>query len=100
MEAIEDLAKRGNVTAEQFAHGVLVHLPTTMGLMQDENKLQVQMMAITWAVLEGVKQHAPGPILDVVAQQDITATLFVREEEYTVRIEGRPGQDAEMVAVH
>ncbi len=96
MDHINETAERVGFTAQQLAKSTLIHLPKT-GIMQEESAQQMQMMAIVYAVLDfAAKQNAaPGPILDVVADQDITATIRVRDNTAEIEIEGRPGPHTE-----
>lgn len=102
MQLVRETAEQGGVTPHQFAQSTLVHLPKT-GLMQDEGTQQMQMMAIVFAILDEAEKRSeeiPGPILDVVADQDITATVQIRDNAITFSISGKPGKDSAYVAVH
>ena len=79
------------VTAQEFAQSALISLPETR-VMQDEGAQQVQMMVIIFAILDYAERQAeaPGPMLDVAAEQDITAEIFIRNETVEIAIEGAP----------
>jgi len=79
----------------------LIQLPK-MGLLQEACARQVQMMSIVFAILSEVVKQAgvPGPILDVVPDQDITTMVQVRDGTVTVSIKGEPGKDSAYVAVN
>jgi hypothetical protein len=91
MEFVTETAIQIGVTAQEFAQSALISLPET-GIMQDEGAQQVQMMAIIFAILDYAERQAeaPGPILDVVAKQDITVAIIIRDETVEIAIEGAP----------
>jgi hypothetical protein len=77
-------------------------LPKT-GILQDEGAQQVQMMAIIFAILDEAEkriENIPGPVLDVVADQDVTAAITVRDNKVMMQLSGEPGKDSAFVAIN
>ena len=89
MDFVTQTAVQIGLTPQQFAQSILIGLPET-GVMQDEAPQQVQMMAIVFAIVDYAAAEVPGPILDVVAEQDITAAIIIRDETVEIAIEGAP----------
>jgi hypothetical protein len=60
------------------------------------------MASIVFAILSEVENRpeVPGPILDVVADQDTTVMIQVRDATVTMSINGEPGKDSAYVAVN
>jgi hypothetical protein len=102
MDLVRKTAKLGDVTPQQFAHSTLIHLPKTR-IMLEEGAQQVQLAAILFAVLTEAEkriEEVPGSILDVTADQDITAIVQVRDAAITMSISGAPGKDSAYAAMN
>jgi hypothetical protein len=102
VSAVKDAAERIGVTPQQLVQSTLFYLPRS-GVLQDEGAEQMQMMTIIFAILEEAGKHPenlPGPVLDVAADQDISAVITVRDNHVTMRISGKPGNDNTYVALN
>jgi hypothetical protein len=97
MDRIRTLADKNDVTPQALAQGVIRLLPV-MGVSDDEGNRQIQMMAITFAVLDLAEKRIdlPAPIADLAEHQLIDATLLVRDDEFSLEISG----SSEFATVH
>jgi hypothetical protein len=89
MDRVRRLADKAGVTPRVYAQSVLHHLPA-MGVLEVEDGRQMQMMAITFAVLDLAEKQIdlPAAIADLAEHQLIDATLLVRDDEYSLKISG------------
>jgi len=90
IRTVERVAAGAGVTAKQFTHSCLKHLPA-IGLRENEGEQQFQMMAILYTVLKlPMPENAgrPGEVHDYAADEDISATLTVGDKAVKVEING------------
>jgi hypothetical protein len=89
MDSVRRLADEAGVNPRAYAHSVLHHLPA-MGVLKEEDGRQMQMMAITYAVLDFAEKQIdlPAPIADLAEHQLIDAALLVRDDKVSLKISG------------
>lgn len=88
MSQVERVAARVGVTAQQFTHSTLKHLPA-MRLRKNKNEQQLQMMALVYIILKLSIEGRPGLICDYAADEDIQGKVVIADDDFRVEVGGK-----------
>ena len=90
IDEIERLARRNGLDPDEFVKAALMQFPSTGPTAGPGG--EPQRMVILCAILRLAEEHAdklPAPVLDCLAEQDITANVTIRGTELSMVIAGR-----------
>jgi hypothetical protein len=92
IDEIERLARRNGLDPDAFVKAALMRFPSTDPITGPDG--ETQRMVILCAILRLAEDHAdklPAPVLDYLAEQDITANVTIRGTKLSMVITGRSG---------
>jgi hypothetical protein len=92
IDEIERLVRGHGLDPDEFVKAALLQFPST-GPIAGPNG-EPQRMVILCAILRLAEEHAdklPAPVLDCLAEQNITANVTIRGTELSMVIAGRSG---------